>query len=214
MADKKFSQLTTSELNAIQEVLGIPQTRKPLLSEFTRLDAQALPQVSNGKGGILIHSPRDATAAHKPVFLARALPSTTFTARALFRYYMNPAGENSIGLGIRDPATGRIQTFVRGNIAGAVNWSEQRWTSLTALSSNAQNYTAPSLAEGAEIWIGMRSDGTTVWFEWSLDGDKWLTLHLTTTLAAWAAAPTEVGIWSNPHSGHPYQALVKSFQLS
>lgn len=170
--------------------------RVPKLADFTRIDAQtATYTLSDGDNGLVVKT-NSNNQSDKPMLLAQALPVAggPFTATMKLKAALLNRNFNSAGLAIRDSATGRI-TFLglvqNGTSVGA-GPTQQNWNTITAWNATTSGNTGAWINEVE--WLRLRSDGTTLFFEVSPDGEDWIDWY-SVGYKSFCANPDQVGLW-------------------
>lgn len=164
----------------------------PTLAGLSTWVNQGSAVVDATKGGISLY--RDGTDGVSVHARVKAAPSTPYTITAAFTA-VQLGTFTEAGLCFRDSAGGAINGF--SLLCGTNSWYVRQYASATSLSSNAGSGTAQ--IQGPVIWMRLIDDGTNRKYQFSPDGQFWLTAlseGRTTFLTA-----NQVGIYVSAYAG-------------
>lgn len=161
---------------------------------------------SSTTGGIQIHGVYKTAPASTPYRVAFALRSIGQVVNYLFPE-----------VGWRETSSGKLFCVAMAPNTNA--WEVHSWNSLTSRSATISAGGTPPPANFVSYglgWIGLRNDGTNIYFEYSPDGNKdtFRTIYTRTISGAFITSFDEVfvGMYQETATGRDYRVLVRGYQ--
>lgn len=182
--------------------LSLPASAPPSQSTLTWVN-QGSATASDSYGGIFMSAPGSSSVNLR--CLAKSTPATpySFTIAALLDMY--GANYGSIGIVLRDSATGKLITFTAGGYSGGfTNGGVSYYSSPTLWNSNA------STVGGVPYpWTFLRvtDNGTTFTFALSSNGQDFTNVVYSASRTAWLANPNQIGIFVDSENSKPITGL-------
>lgn len=179
------------------------QPAVPALATFTMLkDAGTTGAISQTSRGLLMSMTYGGSAVVNNMLAYQATPGALWTATALIQSNQPWVNFNSVGIGVRDNATGRIQNFgIFCNSAGTLpHLVINRWSAIDTFVSNDVN-TPWAGIQPNPIWVRVILTATDLELWLSVDGENF-TLVSSIGKNSYVASIDQVGVFwsSNPNS--------------
>jgi hypothetical protein len=163
----------------------------PELANFTWVN-QGSSVATDETYGIGIYAPGLASA--NIAMLVQSTPTPPYTATMRLDLSMLFHSNNEYGMVLRNSSTGALQIFSLYSNAGTLTMIVQNWDSATAFNAIAASGVAIQ-AGFTPRWLRIRDDSTNRHYEWSVDGETWVSFYSVGRTSF--ITPDQVGVqWS------------------
>jgi hypothetical protein len=171
----------------------------PALSSFTVVNQSSF-TLSEVSGSSITAAGPGASGWNNCVLYQNA-PSTPYRLAAFLSVGAAAVNYFGSGIGFYDPATSKfVEVFFCWNLNKVCNIQVSKWTSPTAFSATPVTW-GWSMNSGG-FWLGIRDDGTNVYYEYSGDGANFTTIYSEVKSSGFlAGAYGHIAYIINPNTG-------------
>ncbi len=168
----------------------------PALSSFTKVN-QGTCTVSEIAGqSITVNGQGSASGVWNNFVMYKAAPTAPYRLAAYVSIGTCNATYLGGGLAFYDPATSKfIEVFFCWNVNNVCNIQVSTWSSPTSFNSTPITWGWGMNAAG--FWLGLRDDGTKVYYEYSADGANFVTIFSETKSSGYLSSYANVAWVTN-----------------
>jgi hypothetical protein len=177
-----------------------PRLKRPRDADFAWVNQGGASVAVNANGGIYLLAP--ASASVQARLRKESAPGTPYTLTAALMFQLHNVDFQIAGIAFRENATGKLTSWgVLYEAGGALISREVRhWSSAT--SHNVPSSSIKNLSAGSGLQhLRMRFDGTDLFYDWSVDGERWIQQYTEAKAAFFTTAPDEIGFLVNDQGG-------------
>ncbi|HWV47801.1 MAG TPA: hypothetical protein VN039_17545, partial [Nitrospira sp.] len=168
----------------------------PALSSFTKVN-QGTSTVSEVSGSsITMSGVGSAAGTYNNFLLYKAAPSSPYRLAAYLSVGAQAVTYFGGGLAFYDTSTTRfVEVFFCWNVNSVCNIQVSKWSSPTTF--NSTPITWGWSMNSAGFWLGLRDDGTNVYYEYSSDGANFVTIYSEPKSSGYLSSYSNVALVTN-----------------
>jgi hypothetical protein len=148
----------------------------PALSSFTKVNQGSCVTSEVPGASLTVIGTGSAASSWNNFVMYKAAPTAPYRLAAYFSISSSIFPYLGGGLGFYDPSTTKyVEVFICWNLNNVCNIQVSKWNSPTSFNATPVTWLWSMTTSG--FWLGLRDDGTNVYYEFSADGANYITIY-------------------------------------